>query len=180
MSRSKSPPCAARMSRRARRSAASRTASSRAARSVLSRPSATASSAPATTSAMRAASGISVSGMAPEVYYGATPGTPARPVASGAMPGSAARARSSRLAARLLPLVLFQEALADADRLRRDLHEFVVGDELDGVLERQRDRRRQRDRLVLPRRADIGQLLALDRVHDQVVVAAVDADHHAF
>src|SRR5690606_3217871 len=41
------------------------------------------------------------------------------------------------LAARPLALVFLQVALADADRLRRDLGEFVVGDELDRVLERQ-------------------------------------------
>ena len=36
------------------------------------------------------------------------------------------------------------------------------------------------DRFVLAGGADVGELLALDRVDDEVVVAAVDADDHAF
>src|SRR5258706_5053588 len=78
-----------------------------------------------------------------------------------------------------LALMLFQEALAEANRLRRDLGELVVADELDRVLERQRDRRGEVDGLVLARGADVGELLGLDRVRHQVVVARVDADDHA-
>src|SRR5258708_32615592 len=40
-----------------------------------------------------------------------------------------------------LALVLFQVALAQADRLRGDLGELVLADELHRVLERERDRR---------------------------------------
>src|SRR5918992_4589609 len=76
-------------------------------------------------------------------------------------------------------LVLLEMALAQADRLRRDLGELVVADELDRVLERELDRRREQDRLVLARGADIGELLGADRVDHEVVVAAVDADDHA-
>jgi hypothetical protein len=65
-----------------------------------------------------------------------------------------------RFARRALAVVLLQVALADADRLRRDLHQFVVGDELDRVLERQLDRRRDLDRVFLARDAEVGQLLA--------------------
>ena len=42
------------------------------------------------------------------------------------------------------------------------------------------DRRHQAHRFVGARRAHVGELLALDRVDDEVVVAAVDADDHAF
>jgi hypothetical protein len=76
--------------------------------------------------------------------------------------------------------VLLQVALAQPDRLRRDLDQLVVVDELDRVFERQLDRRRQQDRVVLAAAADVGELLGrLDRVDDEVVVAAVDADDHA-
>ena len=70
-------------------------------------------------------------------------------------------------------------ALADTDRFRRDLQELVVGDELHRIFEREDDWRRKKDRLVLAGGADIGELLGLDRIHDEVVVTAVDADHHA-
>src|ERR1044071_8106237 len=77
-------------------------------------------------------------------------------------------------------LVLSEVALAQPDRLGRDLDQLVVADELDRVLEREPDRRREQDRLVLAAGADVGELLGADRVHHQVVVAAVDADDHAF
>ena len=64
--------------------------------------------------------------------------------------GRVARAQAAR--ARLLALVLLQVALADADRLRRDLDQLVVGDELDRVLQRQLDRRRDLDRVFLAAR----------------------------
>jgi hypothetical protein len=51
-------------------------------------------------------------------------------------------------------------ALADADRLRRDLRQLVVGDELDRVFERELDRRSERDRLVLAGGSNVGELLA--------------------
>src|SRR5688572_3202783 len=85
--------------------------------------------------------------------------------------------RGARLA---LALVLFEEALAQADRLRRDLGQLVLADEFHRVFECERDRRREQDRLVLARGADVGELLGLDRVDHQDVVAAVDADDHAF
>src|SRR3954454_17816698 len=55
-----------------------------------------------------------------------------------------------------LALVLLEEALAQADRLRGDLGELVVADEFHCVLEGERDRRREVDRLVLARGADVG------------------------
>jgi hypothetical protein len=69
--------------------------------------------------------------------------------------------------------------LPDADRLRRDLDQLVVGDELDRVLERELDRRRDLDRVFLAGDAEVGELLAAHGVDDEVVVARVDADHHA-
>src|SRR5262249_58877450 len=78
-----------------------------------------------------------------------------------------------RFAARLLALVGDEMALANADRLGRDLDQLVVGDEFDGVLQSQRDRRREKDRLVLARGADVGELLGAYRIHDEIVVPAV-------
>ena len=57
--------------------------------------------------------------------------------------------RSGRLALRAPALVFLEVALAHADRLRRDLDQLVVVDEIDGVLERQLDRRRDLDRVFL-------------------------------
>ena len=93
-----------------------------------------------------------------------------------------ARRRESYQAAAAprVSLVLLQQTLADADGLRRDLDELVVGDEFERGFERVPDRRRQQDRLVLAGGADVGELLGLHRIHHEVVVAAVDADDHAF
>src|SRR5687767_11922168 len=68
-----------------------------------------------------------------------------------------------------LPLVLLKETLPDADRLRRDLNELVVRDQLDRRLERDVDRGRETHGFVGAGRADVGELLALYRVDDEVV-----------
>jgi hypothetical protein len=78
-----------------------------------------------------------------------------------------------------LALVRLQVPLAQPDRLRRDLHQLVVGDELDGRLEGQLDGRGENDVLVLARRADVGELFLADGVDHQIVVARVDAHDHA-
>src|SRR5512146_1890854 len=83
------------------------------------------------------------------------------------------------LALGALTVLLLQEALADADTYRGDFHQLVVGDELDRILQRQRNRRRQQDGIILAGGPDVGELLGLDGVHHQIVVAAVDADDHA-
>src|SRR6185437_3889250 len=83
-------------------------------------------------------------------------------------------------ACRAFAVGLFEEALADADGQRRHFHQLVIGNEFHRVLQRELDRRSQQDRIVLAGGADVGELLGLDRVHDQVVVAAVDADDHSF
>src|SRR2546430_9048959 len=80
---------------------------------------------------------------------------------------------------RSLAVLLLQKALADADGGGRHLDQLVIGDELDRVLQRQLDGRREQDRIVLAGGADVGELLGLDRVHHQIVVAAVDPDDHA-
>src|SRR5690606_1310526 len=67
-----------------------------------------------------------------------------------------------------------------ADRFGRDLDQFIVVDELDCVLQRELDGRNQAHRLVGAGRTDVGELLALDGVDHQVVIAAVYADDHAF
>src|SRR5438132_9548896 len=92
--------------------------------------------------------------------------------------GSSSQVLSS-LATGSLALVRDEMPLADADRLGRDLDQLVIGDELDGVFERELNRRRKRDGFILARGADIGELLSLDRIDDEIVVAAVDPDHHA-
>src|SRR5690606_22169749 len=93
--------------------------------------------------------------------------------------GSRGNASSGRTLA-APPLVLAQQLLPQADARRRDLDELVVVDELERLLEREADRRRQQEVLVRARRADIRELLALRRIHGQVVPAAVDADDHPF
>ena len=84
-----------------------------------------------------------------------------------------------RFARGALAVVLLQVALAQADRLGRDLHQFVVVDELDRVLQRQLDRRRDLDRVFLAARRGSWSAACAHRVDHQVVVAAVDADDHA-
>src|SRR5690606_36098656 len=83
------------------------------------------------------------------------------------------------LARHTAALVLLQVTLAQTDRLGRDLDQFVVIDELHGVLERELNRRHQIDVLILAGRPDVGELLLANRIHHQVVVAAVNADDHA-
>src|ERR1700733_6008692 len=56
------------------------------------------------------------------------------------------------------PSVGLQDFLAEADGLWRDLDEFVVGDEFDGLLEAQFAVRNQSDGFVGARRAHVGLL----------------------
>ncbi len=67
-------------------------------------------------------------------------------------------------ALRTLALDFGQQTLADADCLRGDLDQFIIGDELDRRLQGQLDWWHQANRLVSARGADVGKLLALDRV----------------
>ncbi len=68
--------------------------------------------------------------------------------------------------------------LAKPDVLRGHLDQFIIINELQGLFQREAHRRREQDVLVPPGGTDVGQLFALERVHDQVVVAAVNADDH--
>src|SRR6478735_6209338 len=54
--------------------------------------------------------------------------------------------------------------LAQADRVRRDLDQLVVGDELQRLLERHLDRRDQAFVVVLAGSAEVGQLLGAQGV----------------
>ncbi len=65
------------------------------------------------------------------------------------------------------PILLAQHPLADADRIRSDFDELVVGDELDAGLEGVHDGRGELDRVVGGVGANVG-LLLLTR----------DVDHH--
>src|ERR1035441_4195627 len=87
--------------------------------------------------------------------------------------------RDNLFAGGALALVCLEIALADTDALGSDLARLVGGDEFDRILERQRDRRGQQDCVVLAGGADIGELLGLDRVDHQIVLAAVDPDDDA-
>src|ERR1700736_4135012 len=78
-----------------------------------------------------------------------------------------------------LAVLLFQVALADADRNRGDFNQLIFGDEFHGVFQVQLDRRSQDEGLILAGSADVGQLLRLGRVHHEIVLAAMDADDHA-
>src|SRR5215467_10888242 len=84
------------------------------------------------------------------------------------------------LARRLLPIALGEMPLAQADLLRRHFDELVVLDELERLLERHPDRRRELHVVVLARGADVRELLGAERVDREVVVLGVDSDELAF
>ena len=81
---------------------------------------------------------------------------------------------------RFFPIVFGEQFFADAHGFGRDFDEFVVVDEFQCLLEGVADRRGENEVFVRARRADVGQLFGFERVDGEVVVAAVDADHHAF
>src|SRR5690606_5563607 len=108
----------------------------------------------------RARRGPGIAAVPPRRRAGATRGT---------APGSR-RARGP------LAVHFGAQLLAQADRLRRDLDQLVVVDELQRLLERELDRRHQALVVVLAGGTEVGQLLAPQRVDGEVVVLAVDAD----
>src|SRR5690606_13817244 len=75
-----------------------------------------------------------------------------------------AYASASRRARGPLAVHFGAQLLAQADRLRRDLDQLVVVDELQRLLERELDRRHQALVVVLAGGAEVGQLLAPQRV----------------
>src|SRR5215510_13625760 len=76
----------------------------------------------------------------------------------------------------LEPAAAAHGALAQAERFRRDLQQFVLADPLEALLEVHDARRRELDALVGRGGAHVGELLFLRDVHVQVVVAGVLAD----
>src|SRR6185312_1370856 len=92
------------------------------------------------------------------------------------------RERSVALQARVaglfqaLALVVIEEALAQAQRDRGDLDQLVGVDELERRLQRKGARGGEEQLLVGGGGADVGQLLGLRRVDDQIVVARVQPD----
>src|SRR3954452_6592184 len=78
-----------------------------------------------------------------------------------------------------LAVVGVEEFFAQANRFGRDLDQLIVLDIGQRLFQRHPDRRRQAHRLVLGGGADIGELLALEDVDLEVVVAGVLADDHA-
>src|SRR5882672_5938023 len=75
-----------------------------------------------------------------------------------------------------LAVVGVEELLAQPDRLRGHLDQLVVLDIGQRLFQRHLDRRGQAHRLVLRGGADVGELLALEDVDLEVVVAGVLAD----
>src|SRR5690554_1412920 len=75
--------------------------------------------------------------------------------------------------------MLLKELLAQANVAGSDFDQLVVIDELDGLLQREADRRCQHDVLVVVRSTHVVELLALGGVYRQLVGTVVDADQHA-
>src|SRR5215475_1917247 len=102
-----------------------------------------------------------------------------------ATPSAAAIERlDRRFLALARPLALFaligvEPAFPETDRFRRHLDQFVVLDVGQRAFQRQAQRWRQRQRFVLAGGTDVGELLALDDVDDEIVVAGVLANDHA-
>ena len=86
------------------------------------------------------------------------------------------RAGSSPLGA--FALVFVEELFAQPDGLGGHLDQLVVVDEFERLFQIEADRRGQDNVLVGARGADVGQLLRLHGVDDQIVGARVDADDH--
>src|SRR6267142_165556 len=80
---------------------------------------------------------------------------------------------------RTLAVVGVEEFLAQPDRLRCHLDQFVVLDIGQRLFQRHLDRRGQAHRFVLRSGADVGELLALEDVDLEIVVAGVLTDDHA-
>src|SRR5882757_9593974 len=79
----------------------------------------------------------------------------------------------------LLAFALVQRALAEAQVLRRDLHELVGGDVLDRALEGELGRRCEAGGDARALGTEIRELLRADGVAGDVLVARVLADDHA-
>ena len=88
---------------------------------------------------------------------------------------------SSTVAIRtLLALIRLQNFLSQPQRLWRDLHELVVGDEFDGLLQIQRAEGNQANCFIGGGCAHVGQLLLAHGVHIEIGIFRILADDHAF
>src|SRR5262249_59956356 len=76
------------------------------------------------------------------------------------------------------PQRLAQLALADPNRIRRDLDQLVLVDPLEAILEAHGMVRDQSHRLVMPRRAHVAELLLAADVHVEIDVTRILAHHH--
>src|SRR5690554_4829180 len=86
---------------------------------------------------------------------------------------------SACLAGRLLPLVLLEVSLAEADRGRGDFDELVVRNEFECCLEGDLAGRLEENRVVGAGRADVRELLPLGDVDLEVAGPGVLSDDHA-
>ena len=69
---------------------------------------------------------------------------------------------------------------AEADDFGSHFDEFIVFDIFQSSFEEKRSWRLENDVLVIAGGANVGQLLFAARIYDQVVIASVFADDHAF
>src|SRR5699024_465565 len=101
------------------------------------------------------------------------------PTASRASRGGRWRLRSALSAGGLHPGVLVEDHLADAHRLRGDLHALVLPGELQRLLQGERARRGEVLERLRCGGPDVVELLLLGDVHVHVLTAGVLADDHA-
>src|SRR5439155_319475 len=87
--------------------------------------------------------------------------------------------RPLHLADRAVAVLLGEEALADAERLRRDLEELVVGEEFDRVVERELAYPVELHRDIRRAAPHVGEVLLADHVYLEVALADVLSHDHA-
>src|SRR2546422_675312 len=87
--------------------------------------------------------------------------------------------RSLHLADRAVAVLLGEEALADAERLRRDLEELVVGEKLDRVVQRELANPVELHRDIRRAAPHVGEVLLADHVYLEVALADVLSHDHA-
>ena len=78
-----------------------------------------------------------------------------------------------------LALIRIKVALAQPNGARRHLNQLIIFNIRNGLFQAHFTRRDQQQRLILAGGADIGQLLFLDRVHFQIIVARMLTQDHA-
>src|SRR5690606_15704694 len=64
--------------------------------------------------------------------------------------------------------------------LRRNLNQLIIVDEFHRLLKGMLDRRSQQNVFISTGSTDVSQLLAFGRVNNQIVIAAVQTNHHTF